>query len=368
MGTQKDRAETLFANPAAMLLLSGLTQEHVVVLANAFASAESTASRIEALEAALRIGGPSWRRAIGKWISHIVPVEMLVPAQYGRWRRLVEDALQFFFSHLSERRLATKLVEQIELPLEASSEARLLKLISRTPGLQKLGQVLARNKHLAPALRLALMELENGMTDMQPEEIHAVIAGQLGQRLDALGVKIEPIIYREGSAAAVVRFTWKRPGREPKSGVFKVLKPYVPACFAEDMTLLQRLGDYLANADRNYGFVVRDVKELLSEVRLLLERELDFEREQDTLLRAARLYRSSIGIRVPRVIAPLCTPLVTAMSDEPGVKVTEAFPHSPLRRKRVAEQLVEALLAVPLMSREAEAIFHADPPRGQSLL
>src|ERR1035437_2246607 len=144
------------------------------------------------------------------------------------------------------------------------------------------------------------MELENGMTDIRPEQIRAVIAQQLGPRLDTLGVKIEPAIFREVSAAAVVRFTWTaRPGGEHMPGVLKVLKPYVPACFREDMTLLQRLVEYLAPADRNYGFVVRDVKEILSEVRLPLERELDFEREQATLLRAARLYRSSIGIRVP---------------------------------------------------------------------
>jgi ubiquinone biosynthesis protein len=365
MGTTNDPDGMLFANPLAMLLLSGLDQNYVAVLARAFASADSSAARSEALEAALRLGGTSWRHEIGNWISHIVPVEMLVPAEYGRWRRLVQDALQFFFSHLSDRRLATKLVEQIELPFETPSETRLLQLISRTPGLQKLGQVLARNRHLAPALRSALIELENGMTDMEPDEIRAVIAGQLGPRLEAFGVIIEPAIYREGSAAAVVRFTWKpRPSQAPEPGVFKVLKPYVPACFGEDMTLLQRLGEFLAHADRKYGFVVRDVKEILSEVRLLLERELDFEREQSSLVSAARLYRSSIGIRVPRLIAPLCTPLVTAMSDEPGVKATEAFPLAPLRRKRVAEQLVEALLGVPLMSGEADAIFHADPHAG----
>ena len=139
MGKPTDRAEMLSPNPLALLLLTGLSPDHVAVLVSAYSSGDSTAARIEALEAALRIGGPSRRREIGNWISCIVPVEMLVPAEYGRWRRLVQDALQFFFSNLSERRLATKLVEQIELPFETPSETRLLKLISRAPGLQKLG-------------------------------------------------------------------------------------------------------------------------------------------------------------------------------------------------------------------------------------
>jgi ubiquinone biosynthesis protein len=49
------------------------------------------------------------------------------------------------------------------------------------------------------------------------------------------------------------------------------------------------------------------------------------------------------------------------------VKVTEAFPRSPIRRARVAGQLIEALVAVPLFSREEDAIFHADPHAGNLL-
>ena len=49
------------------------------------------------------------------------------------------------------------------------------------------------------------------------------------------------------------------------------------------MTLLQQLGEFLASKERGYEFEVSDVKDMLVEVRLLLEHELDFEREQKTL-------------------------------------------------------------------------------------
>jgi ubiquinone biosynthesis protein len=164
-----------------------------------------------------------------------------------------------------------------------------------------------------------------------------------------------------------MRFTWCHPGREREEGVFKVMKPHVPACFAEDMKLLQRLGEYLTGKSRKYGFAVRQVKETLEEVRLLLEHELDFAREQATLGEAARMYRSSFGIRVPRLIPPLCAAGITAMSAEAGVKVTEAFPRSPVRRERIAEQIIEALIAVPFFSWEDAAVFHADPHAGNLL-
>jgi ubiquinone biosynthesis protein len=301
---------------------------------------------------------------VGKWITSLIPVETLVLDQYAKWRPLVEDSLQFLFSHLSDARMSGKIFEQIALPPGTPPELRLLKLISKMPGLQKLGQVLARNRRLSPALRQALSELENGMSDVLPGDIRAIVAEELGERLDRYQVELDTAILKEGTASAILRFRWRNPGGDREQGVFKVLKPYVPACFSEDMSLLMQLGDFLSSNDRGYRFDVSDVKDMLLEVRQLLEHELDFEQEQKTLVEARRLYRSSFGIRVPRLIAPLCTARITAMSEESNVKVTEAFPRSPIRRARIPDQLIEALIAVPLFCREDVAVFHADPHAG----
>ncbi len=300
-------------------------------------------------------------------IAALVPVETLVPEAQAAWRPLVRDAMGFVFSKLSRERLAAKLREQMGLPAETPPEERLIRLIAKMPGLQKLGQVLARHRGLAVPVREALCQLENGMTDVTADEIRAIVTEDLGPRLKAYGVQIEPSVHKEGSASAIVKFTWRKPRREPEEGAFKVLKPYVPENFAQDMNLLQGLSEYLGSRDRGYGFAVRDLREMISEVRLLLEHELDFPREQATLIEAARMYHSSFGIRVPRLIGPLCSRRVTAMSAEHGVKVTEAFPRAPLRRSGIARQVIEALVAVPLFSPEPEAVFHADPHAGNLL-
>jgi predicted unusual protein kinase regulating ubiquinone biosynthesis (AarF/ABC1/UbiB family) len=52
------------------------------------------------------------------------------------------------------------------------------------------------------------------------------------------------------------------------------------------------------------------------------------------------------------------------MSLERGVKVTEAFPRNAMARRHVASQIIEALIADPVLSEEEEAIFHADPHAG----
>ena len=272
----------------------------------------------------------------------------------ARFRRAMASAWSAMPSNSSssasrDRRLATKVVQQFELAADTAPEERLLRLVNKMPGLQKVGQVLARNRRLAPKLRRALSELENGMSDVTAEEIRGLIEERLGKRLAEYAVELEPSVLSEASVSAVIRFTWNHPGREREQGVFKVLKPYVPECFGEDMTLLQDLGEFLTSPKRGYGFAIHDVKDMLAEVLLLLEHELDFRREQATLQEAVKMYRASIGIRVPRLIEPLCTGDITAMSAEAGVKVTEAFPRSPIRRARIADQLIEALVAVPLL-------------------
>ena len=310
---------------------------------------------------------PPSSREIGKTIAALVPVETLVPDGQSAWRPLVRDAMEFVFSEVSRERLAAKILEQMELPASTPPEQRLIRLISKMPGLQKLGQVMARHRRLAAPVREALCQLENGMADVTADEIRAIISEDLAPRLKTYDVKIESSVHKEGSASAIVKFTWRKPRREPEEGAFKVLKPYVPENFAEDMNLLQGLGEYLGSRDRGYGFAVRDLREMISEVRLLLEHELDFPREQATLVEAGRMYRSRFGIRVPGLIRPLCSHRITAMTAEHGVKVTEAFRRAPIRRGGIARQVIEALIAVPLFSPEPEAVFHADPHAGNLL-
>ena len=204
---------------------------------------EIPSKRVSAIEAVLgSAAGQVLRNEIGRWISHLLPAEALVPEIYAQWRPLVRDAMVFVMSRLSTPRLASKLVEQSYLPSNASPERRFLGVIAKMPGLQKLGQVLARNRHLHPSLRDALSELENGISDVKPEEIRALICEELGARLESCAVEAEPAIFYEASVSAVLRFTWWNPDtRKQERGVFKVLKPHISACFAEDMDLLRQL-------------------------------------------------------------------------------------------------------------------------------
>ncbi len=340
------------------------------VLSPFLGSGATVTERIGAVTAALQSPvGPPLRELIGQWALRIMPVETLVPDAYAQWRPLVQEALIFILLQLSEARLAPKLIEQMDLPSSTSTDVRLLRFIAKTPGLQKLGQVLARNRHLQPSLRRALSELENSISDVNATDIRAIIVEQLGGRLQSCAVEIEPDIASEASVSAVMRFTWWNPeSRERERGVFKVLKPHVAAYFAEDLQLLQQLGVHLESKHREYGIAAHVLSDTFSEVQRLLQHEVEFSREQATLLRAFDLYRLVAGARIPQLIAPLCGSQITAMTEEPGVKVTDAVAHMPAwRREIIADQLIETLIAVPLFASNDNAMFHADPHAGNLL-
>jgi ubiquinone biosynthesis protein len=359
-------------DPSPLIGIREFDPKHLRTSIAAFLPKSGTrAERVAAIEAVLRgVAGQSMRDAMAEWIvDGIVPVARLVPEAYVKWRPPVRDAMMFVVARLSPARLAPKLLEQFELPEHTSAEVRLLRLIAKVPGLQKLGQVIARNRHLRPALRNALARLENGIRDVNPEEMIAIIERELGPRLKRFDVRVDRILLSEASVSAVLRFTWRNPesGRRER-GVFKVLKPHIPEYFAEDMDYLQGLSEYFSDRHHHYGFPAHLIPDTFKKVRRLLRHEVNFVREQKTLLEAWNLYRNLSGVRIPRLIQPLCTRTITALTQERGIKVTNAAARvPPARRRQIAEQLIEALVAYPLFSAQPDVIFHGDPHAGNLL-
>jgi ubiquinone biosynthesis protein len=315
-------------------------------------------------------GGPALRVAAGRWIAqHIISAKRLVPVAHAKWVPVVQDAMQYVVLHLSSDRLAPKLIEQLEIPPRTGPEKRLLLLIAEVPGLQKLGQVLARNQRLSPALKRALVKLENNIRDVKPSEVFKVIREELKGPLSEFDVRFRPAILSEASVSAVVRFTWVNPETgQRERGVFKVLKPYIPNFFAEDMEILQGLADHFASKLDDYGLRGDVLADTFTKVRRRLEHEVDFPAEQRTLEDAFRMYGPTSKVRVPRPIKQLCTQRITAMSEEYGLKVTAVVRRmSRWERSRLADKLMEALVVRPLFSNDEYALFHADPHAGNLL-
>ncbi len=306
-----------------------------------------------------------WRGQMGTLLAKQLSLKELVPDCYADWRPIVTEAVIFIGSRLSGKRVIPKLIEQVKLPDDTTLAERLICFIAQMPSLQKLGQVVARNRKLTPELRQSLTNLENEVHDVAPEEIQAVIEDRLGPVLKQYQVTLETQIHAEATVSALMRFSWLNPAtKNREQGIFKVIKPHINEYFMEEMDLLHDLADHLDNKQDKHGLSEINLRSVFEDIRALLQQELDSLQEQANLSEAHERYQSVPGMRVPAFIEPLSAPGITAMSFEKGVKVTTEFANKQFDRNALASRIVEALIAMPLFSVEEEAIFHADPHAG----
>src|SRR4051794_4611417 len=160
------------------------------------------------------------------WLIGDAVIGALLPPAYDRYRRPIVEGLRFFLGRLPGPEIAEILSDQAALPADASAEARLVALAERCPALHKLGQILARDRRLAPELRRHLQRLESLPPATPTEVIEKTLADELGP-LEKLGVTLEPPALAEASVAVVIPFRIQGSTQDGHAdrGVFKVLKP-----------------------------------------------------------------------------------------------------------------------------------------------
>lgn len=305
------------------------------------------------------------RNKLEEIISALLPVGQLVPPKYEQWRPVVGDGFAFIGARLSPQRLIPKLVEQVTLPPATPVKDRVIAFMRRVPVLQKIGQTFARNTNLDPAFRQRLTVLEDGIQDVEENEIRAEVEKQLSGQLSEFHVDVKPGIYGEGSVSALLQFTSRNlPGIGPTTGVFKVLKPFIPVYFKEDLSLLTELANYFDANQEKYDLDRLNLRGILEDVRELYEQEIDFIHEREKLIAARSRYAGTKGLRIPQPIEALSTATITAMTEERGVKITDAYPGDLLRRDQLGRRLIEYLIARPLFDAQEISPFHADPHVG----
>jgi ubiquinone biosynthesis protein len=287
----------------------------------------------------------------------------LVPEAYHRFRPAIVDGLTYFLEHLSADRAFEILAEQALLPGGTSAQERLVAIARRCPALHKLGQVLARNHRLPLDFRRLLQSLESMPSTLETAQAKALVEAELGP-LSALGIHIDEPPLAEASVAIVVPFTAPAETREEyRRGVLKLLKPDIEEHLLDELELLQQIGALLDERCEVYDLPRIDYEDTFIDVRSLLAREVHLDREQ-AHLRAARVaYADVASVVIPDVYA-FSTPRLTAMQRIDGGKVTDVGTMPPPQRRKLAAELIKALVARPLWSRDDVSVFHADPHAG----
>jgi ubiquinone biosynthesis protein len=288
-------------------------------------------------------------------------IASVLPEAYAHYRRPIKGALTVFLEGLPAAHQDTVLLDQATLPPTATVSERFARLARSCPALHKLGQTLARDRRLLPELRLELQRLESLPPSIPLKEIRRVLTRELG-RLDRLGVVLEPPALAEASVAVVVPF--RHDGRE---GVFKILKPGIEERLEQELALLERVGSYLDEECEALGIPHLDYREAFEGLADRLRHEVRLDLEQRHLAIAQAAYPNAPRIHIPALFE-FCSPRVTAMERVYGDKVTDHRFDSADARRRCAELIVTALIARPILSTAADALFHGDPHAGNLLL
>jgi ubiquinone biosynthesis protein len=284
-----------------------------------------------------------------------------VPAAYAEYREPLAAALGFFINQLSPTRARAILLDQLALSANATDADRLFALARRSPTLHKLGQILARDRRLDPALRRTLQQLESMPSSISATALRPQIEREIGD-LDSAGVVLEPVPLAEASVAVVIGFIWR-----DQRGVFKLLKPGVEDELEGELEILDSLGAFLDSQCDLLGLPPLDYRETLAQVRQLLAHEIRLDLERRHLAEASWALEAVPDVLVPRLL-PFASPRILAMERIDGRKVTEVATLSEDVRRRVALTVVEALIATPVWSPVARSLFHSDPHAGNLLI
>ncbi|HIJ39694.1 MAG TPA: AarF/ABC1/UbiB kinase family protein [Deltaproteobacteria bacterium] len=291
-------------------------------------------------------------------------IESFLPPSYAKFQPVVVEGIIFLISQLPLKRLAEKIVDQLGLSLSATPGERLFMLVSDMPSLQKLGQIICRSPGLDPQVKDSLTDLEDKIKTVTYGQLRPFLRKAIQSTSGEFTITPEKKILAEASVCAVVPAEVLSGEKgSPVSSVLKVVKPAVRRNLPAELLLLDRTVTFLDDNRSEWGLGDFSFQGTLSQVRRLLENEMDLTMEQGNLDKALSYHASDNAVLVPERSAA-STPVMTVMSRLDGAKITDVAGLTPRERRRLAITLARLCIIRPIQDMNGESIFHGDPHAG----
>ncbi len=344
-------------------LLSNRYKELEGILKNDFQSKNRKEQETVLLSMLDEVDISEYREDIAKNLIRLTKLNEVVPEIYREYRPVVYDGSLFLLLRLSSSRFNKILIDQFLLGEDVPSGERLIKLAQEMPTLQKLGQVIARNRKVNREFKQWLIHLENGMLSADLNALKKKIKREIKDKISLFTIQIGDKILSEASVAAVVPFTWNDPDSgQSKKGVFKAIKPNVTRHLSEELRLWDEMAIFFEKNRANYGLKDFRFIETFQDVKEAIEKEIHLGTEQANLKKACVFYRRDHALKIPKLF-PISTKNVTSMELIEGGKITEVSLTKTQRRK-CSEALFRAIIGHPLFSSDINTLFHGDPHAG----
>jgi ubiquinone biosynthesis protein len=224
------------------------------------------------------------------------------------------------------------------------------------PTFVKFGQLLSlRTDLLPPDLARELSRLQDEVQAEGWEEISTQIETNMEHPMDEVFAYIEPEPLAAASLAQVHR---AQLAKDKTVVAVKVQRPGIEQVIRNDLDIMAGLARQLH--ERVETLALYDLPGLVRELRRLLLRELDFEREARNIRLAQANFQGHTYIRFPKVFSEFSSRKVLTMELVQGTKLrhVSALPES--QRLLLAQNGLRASLKQIL----EDGFFHADPHPG----
>lgn len=226
----------------------------------------------------------------------------------------------------------------------------------------KVGQFLSIRADLLP--NSFIKQIEDLVDQVPPspwEEIEKVLEkewdGKLKDKLHSIDSKVV--------ASASIGEVYRGKLKDGTEVAVKVQRPTIQSIVKTDFRSLSIIIWFV----RHFAPVPKrfiDFKRLYQELKQVIERELDFQKEMETANQFRQRFESLEGLKIPKVYSELCTSQVLVMEWVDAVRTTDV--HFIDQHKINRDQLAERLFRVFLPQWLEAGIFHADPHAGNVLI
>ena len=226
----------------------------------------------------------------------------------------------------------------------------------------KIGQILSTRADLLPNAFIRQIE---DLTDKVPpsnwSEIQEILEREWGNSFKQHFLSIE----KNAIASASIGEVYKGVLKNGTVVAIKVKRPNIDSIVQTDFRILSIIiwfADHLVPIPK--GFI--NLKVLFKELKKVIERELDYSLELNTILLFRERFKDMDVVQIPAVYSEFSTSTVLVMEWLEGIRLTdmEALDQLEVSRQEIAQRLIKVFLPQWL----EPGTFHADPHPGNVLI
>lgn len=226
----------------------------------------------------------------------------------------------------------------------------------------KVGQFLCIRADLLPSGFIKqIQDLADQVPPSPWEEIERVLVREWNGAIDLKLKSIE----KQAVASASIGEVYKGRLDDGTLVAVKVQRPTIQSIVKTDFRSLSIIFWFAQRfAPIPKGFM--DFNMLYQELKAVIERELDFQREMETGLHFQQRFEDLSFVKIPHIYKELCTSQILVMEWVEGVRLTDTqfMDSHQIDRQKVASQLCDIFLPQWL----EPGMFHADPHGGNLLI